>query len=129
MRIHRNLGEVLSKVSPKTLFEVARLVRDTKDPVRQLQVFLGFKELKEGQAVELRSGYQIPISSIHDFQQIYWDCWVRKSYSVKPTDKIIFDIGANIGCFALYALVKSPQSRVYAFRTLKRQFQTVESPR
>lgn len=127
MKIERSLPEVLSKISPKSFMELGRLVRDVKNPLKELQVFLGVKSLDPKRTVTLRSGYQIPVETLHDFQQAFWDILVRKSYSVYSSDLIILDVGANIGCFSAYALAKSPKAQIFAFEPSSSNFKRLQN--
>jgi hypothetical protein len=127
VRIERSISEVFSKISGKTLFEIARLLRDVRQPLQALQIFLGLKAVAFPWMISLRSGYRIPMETIYDFRQAFWDSWVRKSYTVHPWERVIVDVGANIGCFVIYAASKSPESRVYAFEPSSVTFARLQS--
>lgn len=114
MKIERSLSEVARKLSFGSVRQVGRLFRDVRSPVHELAVFLGIREFEENHQVCLRCGYRIPLSSLTDFRQAFWDCWVRDPYHVRATDRVIVDAGANIGCFSIYAASKAPRARIYA---------------
>jgi FkbM family methyltransferase len=114
MRIRRSPQEVLSKVSFKTVAQVYRLFRDVRKPGTELLTFLGMREVTPGKVIVSRKGLKMPLRSTHEFQQTFWDCWVRGSYEVTAQDRVVVDVGANVGYFTAYALEKNPQCRVYA---------------
>lgn len=114
MKIERSLPEIARKLSFDSIRQVGRLVRDVRSPVHELAVFLGIREFEEDHQVCLRCGYRIPLSTVTDFRQAFWDCWVRDPYEVRATDRVIVDAGANIGCFSIYAASKAPRARIYA---------------
>jgi FkbM family methyltransferase len=45
---------------------------------------------------------------------IFWMVFVRHHYPVDPSDKVIVDVGANIGIFTIYAARQSPGARIIA---------------
>lgn len=66
--------------------------------------------------------------------QLFWvglsGCWERQSMKIwiALCDKarIIFDVGANTGVYALMAGALNPQARIYALEPVKRVFQKLE---
>ena len=102
--------------------QTLRLVRDVKQPLRELGLFLGISQAPNDRQIRLRNGYQIHINSVDDFRQSFWDCWVREPYRVLRWDEVIVDAGANIGCFSIYAVSKSVRGRVFALEPSSRNF-------
>jgi len=43
---------------------------------------------------------------------IFWLIFARRHYPVRPSDRVIIDIGANIGLFTLYAAREAPAARI-----------------
>jgi FkbM family methyltransferase len=127
VRVQRSLAEVVSKVRLKSPVQVWRLVRDVKDPWRELGVFLGLGSAADHRRIRLRNGYQIQIESVDDFRQSFWDCWVRDPYRVLATDRLIIDAGANIGCFSLYAASRSRHGHIFAIEPPSQHFRRLEA--
>jgi len=63
---------------------------------------------------------------IDDFRQSFWDCWVRDPYPVRPTDGLIVDAGANIGCFSIYAAARAPEANIVALEPSGANFARLE---
>lgn len=60
------------------------------------------------------------------YQEIFIDrTYTPGSFPTLPTQPTIFDIGANIGLFTLFALDRWPDARVYAFEPVPEIFQVL----
>lgn len=127
MRVQRSFAEILSKVRLKSLVQVLRLVRDVRDPWRELGLFIGLGSAADHRRIRLRNGYQIQIDSVEDFRQSFWDCWVRDPYRVLATDRLIVDAGANIGCFSIYAASRSRHGHIFAIEPSSQNFRRLEA--
>ncbi|HUI42624.1 MAG TPA: FkbM family methyltransferase [Terriglobia bacterium] len=53
---------------------------------------------------------------------IFWLVFARGHYPVRPTDRTIVDVGANIGVFTLYAALQAPTSQVFAVEPFPNTF-------
>ncbi len=83
----------------------------------RFQVILRFLELKgvrDPFIIEFNSDLKIRVRTGDDLTCV-WDCWISEDYRISGNEKIIVDVGANIGSFSLYAYYKCPSSRIFAF--------------
>jgi FkbM family methyltransferase len=63
--------------------------------------------------VKLRSGERLILGEYTDLV-IFWLVFVRRHYQVRAADRVIVDVGANIGVFTLYAAREAPEARIIA---------------
>ena len=75
--------------------------------------YLGVRPLRYPYELRLRAGQQITLWERTDVT-VFWLVFARRHYPVHPTDRVIIDLGANIGMFTLYAAREAPQSRIVA---------------
>lgn len=68
-----------------------------------------------------RSGAKIRVANRMDLVTT-WIIYLRHEYTVKPSDEIILDCGANIGVFALYAASSAPRSHIFAIEPFPSTF-------
>lgn len=109
----RNLSDVALK-GPAYLWYFIKCLFIFKRPVSFIYAYLTMRPLP-GQVVELRSGLRIHLSDFgHDVITVFV-IFVREDYGVFPPDKIVVDIGANIGVFALYAVHALKAKHVFAY--------------
>jgi len=92
-----------------------------KHPLRFLHAYLTATSLP-GNMVEFRNGLTLRLSGHpHDPITVFL-VFVRRDYGVIQPDSTVLDIGANIGCFALYAASMGAR-RVLAFEPNSESFQ------
>jgi FkbM family methyltransferase len=48
--------------------------------------------------------------------------FIRREYGLVHSFRTIIDIGANMGCFAVYAALQSPEARIYCYEPEQRNF-------
>eukprot|EP00040_Diaphanoeca_grandis_P019633 m.103822 g.103822 ORF g.103822 m.103822 type:complete len:298 (+) comp27519_c0_seq2:172-1065(+) len=63
-------------------------------------------------------------------QFIYWEifknrCYTHDGWIVVESDAVVFDVGANIGLFSLWATFENSVKIIHAFEPLPRQFDTL----
>lgn len=75
--------------------------------------------------VELRSGHKIFLSSSKHDISTFIVVFCHKDYGNISDKKIVMDIGANIGMFAMYA-INSGAKKVYSFEPNKESFATIQ---
>jgi len=75
--------------------------------------YAGLRPLSYPHELRLRSGEQITLSERTDLI-VFWLVFARRHYPIRPADRIVVDVGANIGMFTLYAAREAPQCRVVA---------------
>lgn len=54
------------------------------------------------------------------------NCYLKNGITIEPGD-IVFDVGANIGLFSLYAISKCPDCQVYSFEPIKPIFDVLKA--
>jgi len=105
------ISRVLANVS--RLPEIFGCYRETRQWRSVILAYLGFGELHYPYALRLRSGETLTLQE-HSDLVIFWLVFVRGHYPVRRGDRVILDIGANIGLFTIYAARQAPSSRVIA---------------
>lgn len=92
--------------------EVPRARRVTPDWRPLLSAYLGLPFPKLPFSVRLASG-PFEFRETSDVPT-FWQIFFANIYRVQPTDRLILDVGANIGAFTLYALLHAPMAHVIA---------------
>ena len=93
--------------------EVLTCLRETAHWLPITLGYLGLRSLKYPHEVRLRSGERITLQERTDLV-VFWLVFARRHYPVQSADRIVVDVGANIGMFTLYAAREAPQCRVIA---------------
>ena len=94
--------------------EILRCAAETNQWVRLSGAYLGLKCLPYPLVLRLRRGEHIHLEELTDLKA-FWQIFLRKVYRVRTTDKVILDLGANVGVFTLYAARHAPQARLFCF--------------
>jgi len=97
--------------SLKRLPEILTCFRETAQWLPATLAYLGVSRLKCPYELRLRSGEVLTLRERTDFV-IFWLIFARRHYPVRPSDRVIIDIGANIGLFTLYAAREAPEARI-----------------
>ena len=92
--------------------EVLRCQRGTREFWRVTAAYLGFGSLQFPHTIAV-SGNTFRLQEQYDLQTL-WQIYFRRIYDVRSEDRLILDLGANIGLFSCFAAVQSRQARVYA---------------
>jgi FkbM family methyltransferase len=91
--------------------EILRCQQHTDQWFRLTSAYIGLNG-------ELPFGIRIPSGRFEFLEKsdvaTFWQIFYRKIYSVRPSDRLIVDAGANIGAFSLYALQTAAQAKVIA---------------
>jgi FkbM family methyltransferase len=95
------------------LHEVASCRRETRQWLLLSLAYLRLRRLQYPYEVKVRSGERLNLSEYTDLV-IFWLVFVRRHYPVRATDRVVVDVGANIGVFTLYAAREAPEARVIA---------------
>jgi FkbM family methyltransferase len=106
------IGKILKNAARAP--EVLRCARETTQWASMSSAYLGFSRLAYPFVLRLRSGEQINIEEVTDLKA-FWQIFLRRIYRVRFSDRVILDLGANIGIFTLYAARCSPQAEIFAF--------------
>ena len=95
------------------LREVAVCYRETRQWKAVTFAYLGLRKLRFPYILHLRSGQTLAIEEVTDIV-IFWLVFVRRHYPVNASDRVIVDIGANIGLFTIYAAREAKSSQILA---------------
>jgi FkbM family methyltransferase len=97
----------------RRLREVASCRRETKQWFALALAYLRLRQLRFPYELRLRSGQRLILHEYTDVV-IFWLVFVRRHYPVRATDRVVVDVGANIGVFTLYAAREAPGARIIA---------------
>jgi FkbM family methyltransferase len=118
--------------SPSRLLEILVCRRETKQWFAVTLAYLGLRELRLPYNLRLRSGEELTLKERIDIV-IFWLVFLRRHYPVAASDRVIVDVGANIGLFTIYAARQLPDARIIAVEpfpeTCRRLQQHVEGNR
>ncbi len=92
--------------------EVLNCICNCHAPLGIILGFLGLTKLEYPRIIQLKDGTSIEIFSWEDLTTI-WTVWFGDEYRIYQTDKIVVDLGANIGAFSILA-AKEPSRMVIA---------------
>src|SRR5438876_11006067 len=95
----------------KRLPEVLTCMKETSRWWSLTLGYLGIRRLMTPFEVRLRSGEVLVLGERTDLV-IFWLIFVRRHYPVRSSDRVIVDVGANIGLFTLYAAIEAPAARI-----------------
>jgi FkbM family methyltransferase len=93
--------------------EIRGCYRETSEWQAITMAYLGLRPLRFPHRLQLRSGETLTLEEQTDLI-IFWLVFVRRHYPVHSSDRVILDIGANIGIFTVYAARQSPSSKILA---------------
>jgi FkbM family methyltransferase len=83
--------------------------------------YLGLRAIPFPYEVRLRTGETLSLTEFTDLV-VFWLVFVRRHYPVKASDRIIVDVGANVGLFTLYAAREAPSARIIAIEPFPETF-------
>jgi FkbM family methyltransferase len=93
--------------------EVAGCYRETDEWLTVTLAYLGLRKLHFPYTVRLRSGEALTLEERTDLV-IFLMVFVHHHYPVDASDRVIVDVGANIGIFTIYAARQAPGARIIA---------------
>jgi len=93
--------------------EILGCCRETHQWPAVTLAYLGLKELHFPYNLRLRSGEALTLRDRIDIV-VFWMVFVRRHYPVNASDRVIIDVGANIGLFTIYAARQVPGVRIIA---------------
>jgi FkbM family methyltransferase len=67
----------------------------------------------------------LELDEFYDLETL-WQVWFRRVYQVRPSDRVVVDVGANIGLFSAYAAAVAPGSRVWAIEPFPATFRRLQ---
>jgi len=107
--------------------EMLGCYRETHEWLAVTLAYLGLRKLPSPFNLHLRSGETLTLEERIDMV-IFWLVFVRRHYPVNASDRVIIDVGANIGLFTIYAARQAPGAKIIAIepfpetcRRLRRQ--------
>jgi len=95
------------------LLEIVGCYRETDEWLTVTLAYLGLRELHFPYTVRLRSGERLTLEERIDLV-VFWMVFARRHYPVQASDRVIIDVGANIGLFTIYAARQAPGARIIA---------------
>jgi FkbM family methyltransferase len=101
--------------------EIVRCPAETRQWARISAAYLGLARLQYPYLLRLRLGERIQLEELTDLKA-FWQIFLRRVYRVQPTDRVIFDLGANIGVFTLYAARSALQAKVFSLEPFPSTF-------
>jgi FkbM family methyltransferase len=93
--------------------EILTCCRETCEWLSLTLAYLGLRPLRFPYELRLRSGETLLLAEPLDLV-IFWLVFVRRHYPVNPSDRVIVDVGANIGIFTIYAARQAPHAKIIA---------------
>ncbi len=102
--------------------EILRCARETSQWRQITSAYLGFSTVPYPSLLRLRRGDCIRLQELTDVKT-FWQIFLRRVYRVEASDRIILDIGANVGLFTLYAARQAPAARIFAVEPFPATFE------
>ncbi|MGA7402970.1 MAG: FkbM family methyltransferase [Candidatus Sulfotelmatobacter sp.] len=102
--------------------EILRCARETSQWPEIASAYLGFSALPYPSLLRLRRGDCIRLQELTDVKT-FWQIFLRRVYRVEASDRVILDIGANVGLFSLYAARQAPNARILAVEPFPATFE------
>jgi FkbM family methyltransferase len=121
LRKHREFlgGGILTRTAFSLLANAQRLpeifacLRETGQWLPITLAYLGLRQMRYPYELRLRTGQVATLREQTDLI-IFWMVFARRHYPVRSSDRVIIDVGANIGLFTLYAARQAPQAGIIA---------------
>lgn len=107
--------------NPRRGVEIVRSTAETPQWASISAAYLGLSRLRYPYMLHLRQGGLIRLEELTDLKT-FWQIFLRRIYRVHPADKVILDLGANIGLFSLYAARCAPQARIFSLEPFPSTF-------
>src|SRR5580658_304289 len=101
--------------------EIFRCIRETAQWAPLSSAYLGLSSVQYPYILRLRLGEQIKLEE-HTDLKTFWQVFLRRVYPVHTADRVIVDVGANVGLFTLYAARCAPQARIVAIEPFPATF-------
>src|SRR5580765_7383609 len=99
--------------SPSRLLEILVCRRETEQWLAVTLAYLRLRELPLPYNLRLRTGQKLTLKERIDIV-VFWLVFLRRHYPVAASDRVIVDVGANIGLFTIYAARQLPDARIIA---------------
>lgn len=106
--------------------EFFRCLRRCRRPGGFLRRYLAGGERGYPYVLELRDGVRVELENFHDLVTA-WVVFVREEYHVEAGTGTFLDLGANIGCFSLFAAARCPSARIVAIEPFPSTYDRLSS--
>lgn len=93
--------------------EILRCAMETQEWLSVSAAYLGISQLKYPFVLKLRRGEQIRMEELTDLKA-FWQVFLRKVYRVRPEERVILDLGANVGVFTIYAARIASSAKIFS---------------
>ncbi len=101
--------------------EVLRCIRGCRDWSRIIPAYLGLRSMTLPVRIAMRAGVAFDFEEFYDLETM-WQIFCRRVYTVRSSDRVIVDAGANIGLFACLAAMVAPHSVIHAIEPMPSTF-------
>jgi FkbM family methyltransferase len=106
--------------------ELVRCIEHTPQWDDVIQGYIGLKRLSWPYEFHLRNGHTIELYDWNDLTTI-WVVLFGDEYRVGEDDRIIVDLGANIGAFTVMAAAAAPRATIYAVEPFPANFSRLQA--
>jgi FkbM family methyltransferase len=113
------LTEYLHRLS--RVNELFRVVNRVDRPVAVALDYLGIRPLPYPIDVRLAGQLHVRLEENED-TKVLWHIFVRDCYRLRGDERVILDLGANIGLFSLYAAPHAPKARIFSVEPVASTF-------
>ena len=93
--------------------EIVACIRETDQWLAVTLAYVGLRPLKYPYELRLKTKHSITLRE-HTDLVVFWMVFARRHYPVRAADRVIIDVGANIGLFTLYATRQAPKAKIIA---------------
>ncbi|HEY6803101.1 MAG TPA: amino acid adenylation domain-containing protein, partial [Pyrinomonadaceae bacterium] len=128
------LGEVEAAIAEhESVRECVVVAREDEPGNKRLVAYVIARQLREAENGHGRftvgDGLSVAHHNRNETEYLYHEIFEKQSYVrhgvTLPGARCVFDVGANIGMFTLFAAQHAPQARIYAFEPLAPLCQTL----
>ncbi|HEY6802396.1 MAG TPA: amino acid adenylation domain-containing protein, partial [Pyrinomonadaceae bacterium] len=128
------LGEVEAAIAAhESVRECVVVAREDEPGNKRLVAYVIARQLREAENGHGRftvgDGLSVAHHNRNETEYLYHEIFEKQSYVrhgvTLPGARCVFDVGANIGMFTLFAAQHAPQARIYAFEPLAPLCQTL----
>ncbi len=121
LRIYRTLVRC-ARLRPG---QVRKAFQVFAEPIPALLYYVALKGIRSPIRIGLKGGGSYRLEFGDDFL-VLWSAWVDEEYPLAGGETVVFDAGANLGAFALYAAHTCPRARVHAVEPVAATFRKLE---
>jgi FkbM family methyltransferase len=124
-KIARRVYHVLRNCARLRPRRVRRAFRVFAAPVPALLRYLALKGIGSPIRIGLKGGGPYRLEYGDDFL-VLWNIWIEEEYPLAGDEAVVFDAGANLGAFALYAAHTCPRARIHALEPVAGTFRKLQ---